>query len=88
VSGDRFADGRAITLHDVQHTGRQPDLHRRLGQQDSLWLLDPGGGGPPTLLTEFKSGQIAEFRWARDSKSVVFIYGSEGQDVVLITDFH
>jgi Tol biopolymer transport system component len=81
-----FAEGR-LRRHEWSPDGKRILLHRRLGQQDSLWLLDPGGGGPPALLTEFKSGQIAEFRWARDSKSVVFTYGSEGQDVVLITDF-
>ena len=47
----------------------------------------PSPGAQPTKLTEFKSGQIFQSRWARDSRSVVFTYGSEGQDVVLITDF-
>jgi len=50
-------------------------------------VLEPGAGAQATKLTEFKSGQIFEIRWARDSRSIVFTYGSEGQDVVLITDF-
>jgi eukaryotic-like serine/threonine-protein kinase len=81
----RFTEGR-LRSHQWSPDGKRVLLHRRLGQQDSLWLLDPGAT-PPTKLTEFKSGQIFQSRWARDSRSVVFTYGSEGQDVVLITDF-
>jgi Tol biopolymer transport system component len=82
----RFTEGR-LRGHAWSPDGKRLFLHRRLGQQDSLWQLDPGAGAPPTKLTEFKSGQIFQSRWARDSRSVVFTYGSEGQDVVLITEF-
>ncbi len=82
----RFTDGR-VRSHEWSPDGRKIFLHRRLGQQDSLWLLEPGTGAPPLKLTEFKSGRIFRARWARDSGSVVFTYGSENQDVVLITDF-
>jgi len=81
-----FAEGR-LRRHEWSPDGKRVLLHRRLGQQDSLWVLEPGAGKPPTKLTEFKSGRIFESHWARDSKSLVFTYGSEGQDVVLITDF-
>jgi Tol biopolymer transport system component len=82
----RFTEGR-LRGHEWSPDGKRLLLHRRLGQQDSLWLLEPGTGGPPAKLTEFKTGEIFGSRWARDSQSVVFTYGSESQDVVLITDF-
>jgi Tol biopolymer transport system component len=82
----RFTDGR-VRRHEWSPDGRKIFLHRRVGQQDSLWLLEPGTGAPPLELTRFKSGRIFNARWARDSGSVVFTYGSESQDVVLITDF-
>ena len=50
-------------------------------------MLDAGAERPPAKLTEFKSGEIFGTHWARDSRSVVFTYGSSSQDVVLITDF-
>jgi Tol biopolymer transport system component/tRNA A-37 threonylcarbamoyl transferase component Bud32 len=81
-----FPEGR-LRSHAWSPDGRKVVLHRRLGQQDSLWLLDAKAGAQPSKLTEFKSGRIFNAQWARDSKSVVFTYGSEGQDVVLITDF-
>ena len=86
VQMTHFSEGR-IRGHAWSPDGKRVLLHRRLGQQDSLWVLEPGAGAQATKLTEFKSGQIFEIRWARDSRSIVFTYGSEGQDVVLITDF-
>jgi len=86
VQMTHFAEGR-IRGHAWSPDGKRVLLHRRLGQQDSLWTLEPGAGAQATRLTEFKSGQIFRSRWARDSKSIVLTYGSEGQDVVLITDF-
>jgi eukaryotic-like serine/threonine-protein kinase len=86
VQMTRFPDGRTRS-HEWSPDGRKIALHRRVGQQDSLWILDPAEGGPPAKLTEFKSGVIFNARWACDSRSVVFTYGNEGQDVVLMTDF-
>jgi serine/threonine protein kinase len=83
----RFTEGR-LRGHEWSPDGKRLLLRRRLGQKDSLWLLNPGAVGPPARLTEFKTGEITISRWARDSKSVVFTFGSENQDVVLITDFH
>ncbi len=81
-----FEAGRLIG-HEWSPDGKRALLHRRLGQQDSLWILEPGAGKPPTLLTGFKTGEIYGFAWARDSKSIVFTYGTSSQDVVLISEF-
>lgn len=60
---------------------------RRVGQEDSLWILEPRTGKPPRMLTSFKTGRIDQSAWARDAKSVVFTYGTSSRDVVLIANF-
>jgi Tol biopolymer transport system component len=82
----RFIDGR-LRGHAWSPDGRRVLLHRRLGKEDSLWVLEPGAHGPPAMLTGFKTGEIFKFSWARDSRSAVFAYGSTGQDVVLMSEF-
>jgi len=81
-----FQDGRT---HDFAWSpdGRLLLLLRRVGPADNLWVLDPRSGKPPLMLTSFKTGSIDGYSWARDSKSVVFTYGTHSQDVVLISDF-
>jgi len=81
-----FQDGRT---HDFAWSpdGRLLLLLRRVGPADNLWVLDPRSGKPPVMVTSFKTGSIDEYSWARDSKSVVFTYGTHSQDVVLISDF-
>jgi hypothetical protein len=83
----RFEEGR-LRGHWWSPDGKKILLHRRIGQEDSLWVLEPGtAGASPSPVTSFKTGEIFKTSWARDSKSVVFTYGTRGQDVVLMSDF-
>ena len=82
----RFTEGR-IQKHRWSPDGKKIVLHRRVGHQDSLWLLDPDSRKPPTQLATFRTGGIDRVEWARDSKSVVFTYGTLSQDVALISGF-
>ena len=58
---------------------------RRVGPKIGLWSVQPGKG-EPKLLAEFRSGAITAPRFAPDGKSVVFVYGTSSNDVVLISD--
>jgi hypothetical protein len=44
-------------------------------------------GGAPAPLTDFETGHIWDVKWTSDEKSVVFTYGAESTDIVLIRDF-
>ena len=82
----QFKEG-SLLGHRWSHDGKKILLHRRIGQEASLWILEADAKTPPSQLVAFKSGEIFRYAWARDSKSVVFTYGQQGQDVVLMTDF-
>ena len=60
-------------------------IHRKVGRNSSLWEMK--AGAEPTLITEFKTGDIRGHRWAPDEPLLYFTYGTSSQDVVLITDF-
>jgi serine/threonine protein kinase/Tol biopolymer transport system component len=81
----RFAEGRT-SWFAWSPDGAWIAVARHIGQKEGLWLVQPGKG-EPRLLTEFRSGTISDPRWTEDSKNVVFVYGTSGKDVVLISDF-
>jgi Tol biopolymer transport system component len=59
-------------------------LNRKVGRQDSLWMLK-AGESRPTLVTEFKTGRSRPGLWAPDAPIFYFAYGSSTRDVVLIS---
>lgn len=72
----RFAwspDSRSLTI-----------LSNRGGIQN-LWR-QPVEGGEPESITDFKSGRIFSFSWARDGRSILIARGSTNNDLILIRD--
>jgi serine/threonine protein kinase len=49
----------------------------------NVWI-QPVGGGPPTQLTDFNSGQIFNLAWSPDGQQIALARGSVTDDVVLI----
>ncbi len=80
-----FQDGQVVD-HRWSRDGSRMVIHRRANQQESLWMLKPGGT-QPTLIAEFKTGRLGRHFWAPDEPILYFTYGSSSQDVVLISDF-
>jgi Tol biopolymer transport system component len=78
----RFPDGQVVD-HVWSEDGSRLVVHRRLGQQDSVWMLKPGES-KPTLIAEFKTGRLSGHYWAPDAPILYFTYGSSSQDVVMI----
>jgi len=52
----------------------------------NLWS-QPVDGGPPRKLTDFKTDLIFNFAWSPDGQKLVLSRGTEGFDVVMITNF-
>ena len=77
-----FAEGQ-LADHEWSHDGARMVLHRRVGVQDSLWMLEPGQR-EPTLVAQFKTGRAALHFWAPDEPILYFTYGQSSQDVVMI----
>jgi Tol biopolymer transport system component len=53
----------------------------------NLWE-QPLTGGEPRQLTNFPSGRIFDFTWARDGKQLLLAKGNQTSDVILIRNFH
>jgi eukaryotic-like serine/threonine-protein kinase len=53
----------------------------------NIWEL-PLAGGTPRQVTNFTSGRIFDFAWARDGKQLLLAKGEEISDVVLVSNFH
>jgi eukaryotic-like serine/threonine-protein kinase len=77
-----FTDGQVLD-HAWSPDGSRMVIHRRVGQQDSLWTLRPAER-TPTLITEFKTGRVTQHVWALDQPILWFTYGTASQDVVMI----
>jgi serine/threonine protein kinase/Tol biopolymer transport system component len=77
-----FPDGQ-VEDHRWSPDGSRIVVHRRLGQQTSVWMLKPGES-KPTLIAEFKTGHLSRHYWAPDAPILYFTYGSSSQDVVMI----
>ena len=85
--------GRIEHEHSVELMSRftwSPDsrnltiLTNRGGIQN-LWR-QPVEGGEPEPITNFKSGRIFSFSWARDGRSILIARGSTNNDLILIRD--
>jgi len=81
----RFTEGRVL-LHRWSPDGRSLSITRRIDGKESLWSR-PAEGGEPVLVADFRTGRIFGHRWARDSRGLLFAYGQETQEVVMIRDF-
>ncbi|HEX5425765.1 MAG TPA: protein kinase [Candidatus Acidoferrales bacterium] len=57
----------------------------RVESVDNLWE-QPITGGPGRQVTNFTSGQISDFQWSPDGKSLGVVRGSTESDVVLLRD--
>jgi Tol biopolymer transport system component len=77
-----FTDGQVVD-HQWSPDGSRLVVHRRLGQQDSVWMLKPGLS-QPTLIAEFKTGRLSGHVWAPDAPILYFTYGNSSQDVVMM----
>jgi eukaryotic-like serine/threonine-protein kinase len=53
----------------------------------NLWE-QPLTGGEPRQLTNFSSGRIFDFTWARNGKQLLLAKGNQSSDVILIRNFH
>jgi len=49
--------------------------------------MQPIDGGPPRMLTDFKSDGIFWFDFSRDGKQLAVARGTQTSDVVLFSDF-
>jgi len=44
-------------------------------------------GSNPVAITDFETGDIGDAKWSRDGSRVLFTYGENSQNVVLIKNF-
>jgi Tol biopolymer transport system component len=75
-------DGR-VEAHGWSPDGRLLLLGIRKGRTVNLWLTDANGGNLRPL-TRFDTGTVFDAHWNADSQSVVFLYGINSSDAVLI----
>jgi hypothetical protein len=70
-------------------SGTVSQCHRGFPELPASRVPSREGSGrkPPTQLATFRTGGIDRVEWARDSRSVVFRYGTLSQDVALISGF-
>jgi tricorn protease-like protein len=45
----------------------------------------PLAGGEPRRITHFGSGEVSDFRWSRDGKRLLVVWGPTSDDVVLLS---
>ncbi len=55
------------------------------GGAQNLWR-QPLNAGEPTQITDFKSGKILNFAWARDGRELLISRGNTNNDLLLIRD--
>ena len=87
-----FAGGDPIKIFDVWNFYKRwtPDGHALAyidPHNSSEITIQPIEGGPPKLITNFKTGQIFRFAWSRDGQWLALVRGSVTNDVVTISDF-
>jgi len=80
-----FTDGRLIQ-HLWSEDGKHIAIVRRMDLVDNLWVVNADGSNP-IQVTDFETGTINNIRWTRDGSRVLFTYGAENQNVVLIRNF-
>ncbi len=81
----RFADGQ-IRGYAWSADGKTALLIRQLGDVSNLWAVGPDGRDP-VALTDFLTGSIFDLHLTQDGKTIVFTYGNETQDAVLVKNF-
>jgi hypothetical protein len=45
----------------------------------------PLAGGEPRRITHFGSGEVRDFRWSRDGKRLLVVWGPTSDDVVMLS---
>ena len=82
----RFTDGE-IGDHEWSPDGRKLLLMRGDGRIENIWMT--GADGSHTVqLTDFRTGRIDSVDWLPpDGHRIVFTYGQQTSDVVLIKNF-
>ncbi|HET9952325.1 MAG TPA: protein kinase [Candidatus Eisenbacteria bacterium] len=82
-----FSDGR-LSRHEWSPDGKRLLLLRSTegNATRNLWVTDADGSNP-VALTDFRTGDIADMKWASDGSRVYFTYGESSQNVVLIRNF-
>lgn len=64
-------DGKGVVY--IKHDGKQENL-----------FLQPLAGGPPTALTNFTEGSIANYEWSADGSRIVLTHYIRTSDIVLL----
>jgi hypothetical protein len=72
-SSEWAPDNRSMVLSDIR------------SGTPNIWSLPVIGNGPERQLTHFTSGQVWDFHYTHDGKSVVYARGNNQSDVVLFT---
>lgn len=80
-----FTTGQT-TLHGWARDGSHLLVRRRIDDGENLWVTNRDGGHP-VQLTTFDRGDFYSMSFAPDGRHVVFAYGKNIEDVVLIRDF-
>ena len=80
-----FTEGQ-ISDHEWFADGGRILLNRRTGDVHNLWSVGPDGRDPVPI-TDFVTGSIFQIHPTRNGKEVVFTYGTENQDIVLVQGF-
>jgi Tol biopolymer transport system component len=80
-----FADGQ-IRDHELSPDGKRLVLSRRT-EHENLWLTE-ADADRPIQLTHFETGNLSSVDWVPpDGRRVLFLYGQDTSDVVLIKNF-
>ncbi|HEX4825927.1 MAG TPA: protein kinase [Candidatus Polarisedimenticolaceae bacterium] len=91
LSGGAAQPITKLTDGQIQDYAWAPDgktilLVRRMGDVANLWSVG-SDGRDPAALTDFLTGSVFDLRITRDGKTVIFTYGNETQDAVLMKGF-
>jgi Tol biopolymer transport system component len=80
-----FTEG-GIRDHAWSPDGRRLLLVRGIGESQNIWMT-AADGTVAVQLTDFKTGRITSAHWMPpDGRRIVFTYGQESSDVVLISN--
>jgi len=81
----RFTDGQ-INGYEWGRDGKSILIGRKLADATNIWLAGIDGR-EPVALTDFLTGSVFLFQPSTDGKTVVFTYGNETSDAVLVKNF-
>ena len=80
-----FTEGE-IRSHEWSPDGRRIVLIRASGDVSNLWSV-AADGRDAVAITDFETGSIFSILPTHDGKDVVFTYGNESQNLVLVRNF-